>query len=133
MTVNFKFDYVLNLHDRNVYINAINDGVEDEVAFNHSLVKVNKRDIKDIAKSSDGSAVIQMKSKFAGLLTTVEEYDDVFEVMRKANLALDIMHQEKVYIFDEFEVDDDELTVCDSWCDMRDNLCETEEEQLNIV
>ena len=129
MTVNFKFDYVLTLHDRNVYVNAIEqDGVDEEVAYKRSKVKVNKRDIKDITKSSDGSAVIMFKSKFASLLKTVEEYDDVFEVMRKADLAVDIMHQEKIYIFDEFEVDEDELSVCESWCNMRDE----EREQLNM-
>lgn len=121
MTVNFKFDYVLTLHDRNVYVNAIEqDGVDEEVAYKRSKVKVNKRDIKDITKSSDGSAVIMFKSKFASLLKTVEEYDDVFEVMRKADLAVDIMHQEKIYIFDEFEVDEEELSICESWCNIRD-------------
>ena len=129
MTVNFKFDYVLNLHDKNSYINYIErDGMNDEEAYKKSSFNVNKRDIKDIAKTSDGFAVLRLKNKFTALITTLEEYEDVIEVMRKADLAVDIMHQEKIYIFDEFEVDDDELTVCDSWCDMRDE----EREQLNI-
>lgn len=123
MTVKFKFDYVMYLHDRNVYINSIEkDGVEEEIAFNKSLVQLNKGDIKDITKSTDGSAIIKMKNKFAGLLTTVEDYEDVIEVMRKANIALDIMYQEKVYIFDDFKVDDDELNVCDSWSDIKDDM-----------
>lgn len=123
MTVKFKFDYVMYLHDRNIYINSIEkDGVEEEIAFNKSLVQLNKGDIKDITKSTDGSAIIKMKNKFAGLLTTVEDYEDVIEVMRKANIALDIMYQEKVYIFDDFKVDDDELYVCDSWRDIKDDM-----------
>lgn len=123
MTVKFKFDYVMYLHDRNIYINSIEkDGVEEEIAFNKSLVLLNRGDIKDITKSTDGSAIIKMKNKFAGLLTTVEDYEDVIEVMQKANLALDIMYQEKVYIFDEFKVDDDELNVCDSWSAIKDDI-----------
>ena len=123
MTVKFKFDYVMYLHDRNIYINSIEkDGVEEEIAFNKSLVQLNSVDIKDITKSTDGSAIIKMKNKFAGLLTTVEDYEDVIEVMRKANIALDIMYQEKVYIFDDFKVDDDELNVCDSWSDIKDDM-----------
>lgn len=123
MTVKFKFDYVMYLHDRNVYINSIEkDCVEEEIAFNKSLVQLNSVDIKDITKSTDGSAIIKMKNKFAGLLTTVEDYEDVIEVMRKANIALDIMYQEKVYIFDDFKVDDDELNVCDSWSDIKDDM-----------
>lgn len=123
MTVKFKFDYVMYLHDRNVYINSIEkDGMEEEIAFKKSLVKLNSGDIKDITKSTDGSAIIKMKNKFAGLLTTFEDYEDVIEVMRKANLALDIMYQEKVYIFDDFKVDDDELNVCDSWIDIKDDM-----------
>lgn len=123
MTVKFKFDYVMYLHDRNIYINTIEkDGVEEEIAFNKSLVQLNSGDIKDITKSTDGSAIIKMKNKFAGLLTTFEDYEEVIEVMRKANLALDIMYQEKVYIFDDFKVDDDELNVCDSWIDIKDDI-----------
>lgn len=123
MTVKFKFDYVMYLHDRNVYINSIEkDGVEDETAFKKSLVQLNSGDIKDITKSTDGSAIIKMKNKFAGLLTTFEDYEEVIEVMRKANIALDIMYQKKVYIFDDFKVDDDELNVCDSWSAIKDDI-----------
>jgi hypothetical protein len=111
------------LHDRNVYINSIEkDGVEEEIAFKKSLVQLNSRDIKDITKSTDGSAIIKMKNKFAGLLTTFEDYEEVIEVMRKANIALDIMYQKKVYIFDDFKVDDDELNVCDSWIEIKDDM-----------
>lgn len=129
MTVKFKLDYVLNLHDRNSYINAIErNGINEEIAFKRSLVQINKGDIKSITKTSDGSAVIMRKDKSAGLLTTVEDYDDIIDNMQKANLALDIMRQEKVYIFDDFEVDDDELNVCESWSAIRDE----ERERLNI-
>lgn len=120
MKVNFKFGYVLTLHDRNVYRNAIEqDGVDEEVAYNLSKVKVNKRNIKDITKSSDGSAVIMFKNKFATLLKTLEEYDDIIEVMCKADLAVDIMHQEKIYIFDDFDVEDEELNTCEFWYEIR--------------
>lgn len=122
MEVNFKFDYVLTLHDRNVYKNNIEqDGVDEEISYKLSKVKVNKRDIKDITKSSDGSAVIMFKNKFAALLKTLEEYDDIIEVMRKADLAVDIMHQEKIYIFDDFNVEDEELNICESWCEIRND------------
>lgn len=122
MEVNFKFDYVLTLHDRNVYKNNIEqDGVDEEISYKLSKIKVNKRDIKDITKSSDGSAVIMFKNKFAALLKTLEEYDDIIEVIRKADLAVDIMHQEKIYIFDEFDVEDEELNICESWCEIRND------------
>ena len=128
MTVKFKFDYVLNLHNKNSYINYIErDGLEEEIAFKRSLFQINRVDIKSITKTSDGSAIIMMKNK-EGLLTTVEDYDEVIDTMQKANLALDIMRQEKVYIFDDFEVDDDELNVCESWSAIRDE----ERERLNI-
>ena len=121
MTVKFKFDYVLNLHNRISYINAIEkDGVEDEVAYRRSLTQVNRHDIRAIHKNSDGSATILMKKNNVAPLTTVEEYDEVLDTMQSANLAVDIMHQEKVYIFDEFEVDSDELNVCQNWRAMRD-------------
>jgi hypothetical protein len=128
MTVKFKFDYVLNLHNRNSYINYIErDGLEEEIAFKRSLVQLNRGDIKSVTKSSDGSAIIMMKNK-EGLLTAVEDYDEVIDTIQKANLALDIMRQEKVYIFDDFEVDDDELNVCESWSAIRDE----ERDRLNI-
>lgn len=129
MEVNFKFDYVLTLHDRNVYMNNIEqDGVDEEISYKLSKVKVNKRDIKDITKSSDGSAVIMFKNKFAALLKTLEEYDDIIEVIRKADLAVDIMHQEKIYIFDDLNVEDEELNICESWCEIRNK----EKDILNI-
>lgn len=121
MTVNFKFDYVLNLHNRSRYIQSIEkDGVSEDVAFKMSMVQVNRCDIKSIEKSSDGSAIIILKSPSIQL-KTVEEYDEVIDVMQHANLALDIMRQEKIYIFDDFEVDDDELNVCESWSAIKDN------------
>ena len=30
------------------------------------------------------------------------------------------MHQEKVFIFDDFVVDTDELNVCNNWSEMKD-------------
>ena len=120
MTVEFKFDYVLNLHDRNVYMDAIEkDGVNEEVAIKNSLRRVDKQEIKTITKSPDGYAIILMK-RISTPLKTVEDYDNVIEVIQKANLAIDIMQQEKVYIFDDFEVDDDELTVTESWSAIRE-------------
>jgi hypothetical protein len=58
--------------------------------------------------------------KISTPLKTVEDYDNVVEVIQKANLAVDIMQQEKVYIFEDFEVDDDELTVTESWSAIRE-------------
>lgn len=115
MTVKFNFDYVLNLHNRNSYTQSIErDGIEEEVAYKQSLVQVNRFDIKSIEKASDGAAIIMMK-KVSPLLRTVEEYDDVIDTMQKANLALDIMKENKIFIFDDFEVDEDELNICVDW------------------
>lgn len=117
MEVKFKFDYVLNLHNRNTYITAIErDGDKEEVAFKQSLVQVNRLDIKSINKSSDGAAVIIMKTNVPPL-KTVEEYNEVIETMQKANIALEIMQKEKVYMFDSFNVDADELSIIDGWYD----------------
>ena len=115
MTVKFKFDYMLNLHNRNTYIQAIErDGVDEDVAYKQSLVQVNHFDIKSIDKGTNGEAIIMMK-KNSTLLRTVEEYDEVIDTMQKANLALDIMKDKKVFIFDDFEVDSDELNICEGW------------------
>jgi hypothetical protein len=120
MTVNFKFEYVLNLHNKHSYINAIErDGVEEKIAYKRSLVQVSKYDIKSITNTSDGSAVIIRKS-INTPLTTVEDYDEILDTMQKANLAMDIMQQERIYIFDDFEVDDDELNVCEDWSALKD-------------
>ena len=120
MTVKFKFDYVLNLYDKNSYIHAIeNDGVDKNVAFDRSLVQVNRGDIKSITKGSDDSSVIILK-RTSQPLKAIESCDEIFNTIQKANFAVDIMHKEKVYIFDDFEVDDDELNVCDSWNAIRD-------------
>ena len=119
MEVKFKFDYVLNLHNKNTYITAIErDGVEEEVAFKRSLVQVNRLDIKSINKSSDGAAVLIMKTNTPPL-KTVEEYDEVIETIQKANIALEIMRKEKVYMFDSFDVDADELAIIDGWYDKK--------------
>ena len=117
MEVKFKFDYVLNLHNRNTYITAIEkDGDKEEAAFKRSLVQVNRLDIKSINKSSDGAAVLIMKTNTPPL-KTVEEYNEVIETIQKANIALEIMRKEKVYMFDEFDVDADELDIVDGWYD----------------
>lgn len=115
MTVKFKFDYVLNLHNRNTYITAIErDGVDEEVAYKYSSVQVNRLDIKSIDRTSDGAAVIIMKTNTPPL-KTVEDYDEVIDTIQKANIALDIMQKEKVYIFDGFEVDSDEISIVEGW------------------
>ena len=119
MEVKFKFDYVLNLHNRNTYITAIErDGDKEEVAFKRSLVQVNRLDIKSIEKTSDGAAVLIMKTNMPPL-TTVEEYNEVIDTIQRANVALDIMQKEKVYMFDGFNVDTDELAIIDGWYDKK--------------
>ena len=120
MTVKFKFDYVLDLHNRQSYITAIErDGIDEELAYKRSLVQINKGDIKSITKTKNGAAIIIRKS-INPPLTTVEDYDEILDAIQNANLALDIMHQEKVYIFDDFVVDSDELNVCNNWSEMKD-------------
>ena len=115
MTVKFKFDYVLNLHNRNTYITAIEKhGYKEEVAFKQSLVQVNRLDIKSINKASDGAAVIIFKTNTPPL-KTVEEYDEVIDTINRANTALSIMQKDKVYIFDGFDVDSDELNIVDGF------------------
>jgi hypothetical protein len=119
MEVKFKFDYVLNLHNRNTYITAIErDGDKEEVAFKRSLVQVNRLDIKSINKTSDGAAVLIMKTNVPPL-KTVEDYDEVIDTIQRANIALDIMQKEKVYMFDGFNVDTDELAIIDGWYDKK--------------
>ena len=120
MTVKFKFDYVLDLHNRQSYITAIErDGIDEELAYKRSLVQINRGDIKSITKTKDGAATIIRKS-INPPLTTVEDYDEILDAIQNANLALDIMHQEKIFIFDNFEVDSDELNVCDAWSALKD-------------
>lgn len=120
MTVKFKFDYVLDLHNRQSYITAIErDGIEEELAYKRSLVQINRGDIKSITKTKDGAASIIRKS-INPPLTTVEDYDEILDAIQKANLALDIMCQEKIFIFDDFEVDSDELNICDAWSALND-------------
>jgi hypothetical protein len=115
MNVKFKFDYVLNFHNKHSYITAIDrDGVAEEIAFQRSIVQINRFDINSITKLSDGTANIIMKNTGVSL-ETVEQYNDIIETIQKANVALKIMQQEKVYIFDSFEVDSDELNVVNEW------------------
>ena len=121
MTVKFNFDYVLNLHSRISYISAIErDGVNEDVAYKRSSVQVNRYDIKSITRTSEGAAVIITK-KAGSPIITVEDYDEILDTMEKANLAIDIMYKEKIYIFDNFVVDDDELKVCDGWKELKAN------------
>ena len=120
MTVKFKFDYVLDLHNRLTYINAIErDGVNEDVAYKRSLVQVNKGEIKSVTKTKGGYAIVTLKRN-APSITTVEDYDEILDAIQNANLALDIMHQEKVFIFDDFVVDTDELNVCNNWSEIKD-------------
>lgn len=120
MKVNFNFDYALNVHNRNIYINSIKiDDIDEEEALEKSLVKVNRSDIKTINKTFNGCAVIVTKGEIPSIITTIEEYEEIIDIMEKARLALDIMKKEKVYIFDDFEVDDDELNVCEVWKGMK--------------
>lgn len=115
MDVTFKFDYTLNLHNKRSYINAIDkDGVEEEVAFRRSLAEINKNDIKSITKMSDGTATLNMKNNIH-IFETVESYDEIIDTIQKANVAIEIFKQDKVYIFDDFKVDDDELNVVNNW------------------
>ena len=123
MTVNFKFNYTINIHDKHRYVNYIEkDGLKEEVAFNRSLMQINRDDIKAVNRSSDGYAIIVLKSNQGGTITTVEANDEVLDTIQNANTALKIMNQNKVYIFDEFEVDSDELNVCNSWSDIKDDM-----------
>ena len=120
MTVKFKFDYVLDLHNRLTYISAIErDGVDEETAYKRSLVQVNKGEIKSVTKTKGGYAIVTLK-KNVPTITTVEDYEEILDVIQNANLAVDIMHQEKVYIFDGWEVDTDELNICNNWSEMKD-------------
>ncbi len=120
MTVKFKFDYVINLHDRQRYTTSIDrDGVDEDVALKKSSIHINRSDIKSITKAPDGGALILLK-KTEETIDVIEEYTDIIDIIQNANLALDIMHQEKVYIFDDFEVDADELNVCNNWSEMKD-------------
>lgn len=113
MTVNFKFDYTLNFHNRYIYIKSIeSEGESEDVALKRSLVQINKGEIKSIEKTSDGAANIILKSS-SDVLTTVEEYNEVIDTIQRANTTLKIMQKEKIYIFDEFEVDTDELNIVD--------------------
>ena len=50
----------------------------------------------------------------------VEKYDEIQDVISKANKALGIMQQEKVYLFDDFEVDSDELNVVEGWTEIKE-------------
>lgn len=121
MTVTFNFDYVLNMHDRSRYINAIErDGISEDLAYKYSFVRVNKSDIKTITKLSNGFAAVNMKRSSTPVLVTVEKYDEIIDTIKKANIALDIMNKEKVYIFDNFEVDSDELNVVEGWKTMKE-------------
>lgn len=127
MTVKFKFDYVLNLHDKNIYINAIErDGIDENTAYKYSLVQINRSDIKSITKMSNGFAFINKKTSSASF-TTLEKYDEVIDTIKKANLALNIMNKEKIYIFDDFVVDSDELNVCEGWEELKSMYKEKQE------
>jgi hypothetical protein len=109
------------MHDRNRYINAIErDGISEDLAYKYSFVRVNRSDIKSITKLSNGHAAVNMKRSSTPVLVTVEKYDEIIDTIQKVNIALDIMKQEKIYIFDDFEVDSDELNVVEGWKAMKE-------------
>jgi ATP synthase F1 gamma subunit len=86
MTVKFNLDCVLNLHNKHIYISAIQrDSIEDDVAFKRSLVQINRLDIKTITKMSDGTARITMKNNLLSI-ETVENatYEDANRVAQAA-------------------------------------------------
>ena len=115
MVVNFSFDYVLQLHNKDTYISAIEkDETPEEVAFKKSLVIVKRDDIKSMHKTPNGEAFIVFKA-IRPSMTTVEGYDEIVDAIQKANTALDIMYKEKVYFFDGFEVDSDELNIIEGY------------------
>jgi hypothetical protein len=87
-------------------------------AYKKSLVQVNRLDIKSINKTSDGAAVLIMKNN-TPQLKTIETYDEVIDTIERANTALNIMQKDKVYIFDNFEVDSDELSVVEGWSQLK--------------
>lgn len=116
MTVNFNFNYVLNLHNREKYINAIEQkGLNEDIAYKKSLVQVNRDDIKVITKMSNCAAYITLKSKDSTEFTTLETYDEIHDTINKSNIALDIMRKHKIYAFDDFEVDSDELNIIEGF------------------
>jgi hypothetical protein len=115
MIVNFSFDYVIQLHNKDAYISAIEkDEYAEEVAFKKSLVIVKRDDIKSMYKTPNGEAFIVFNGTRPSM-TTVEGYDEIVDTIQKANTALDIMYKEKIYFFDGFEVDSDELNIIEGY------------------
>ena len=103
--IGIVFDLVLHLATLvSVVLFYRREIVEEEMAYKKSLVQINKGDIKTITRNKDGAATIIRKS-INPPLTTIEDYDEIIDTIQNANLALDIMHQEKVFIFDDFVVD----------------------------
>ena len=118
MKVNFKFICTLNLHNKTSYINYIErEGIDEETAYNRSEVHIDKSDIKSVDKTKDGYAKITRKSSNIQLVT-IESYDEILDVLHNTDIALSIMNQERVYIFDDFEVSSDELKVSEGWGEM---------------
>ena len=119
MTVNFKFICTLNLHNKTSYINYIErDGIDEETAYNRSTVQLDKSDIKSIDKTKDGYATITRKSTRIPLVT-IESYNEILDVLHNTDIAMSIMNQEKLYIFDDFEVSSDELKVSEGWSEIK--------------
>lgn len=119
MTVNFKFICTLNLHNKTSYINYIErDGIDEETAYNRSTVQLDKSDIKSVDKTKDGYATITRKSTRIPLVT-IESYNEILEVLHNTDIAMSIMNQEKLYIFDDFEVSSDELKVSEGWSEIK--------------
>lgn len=111
MTVEFKFECMLNLHNRNTYINLIKDEVEQNEAYKLSNMQININNIKSISKMSNGSALISLKLTSTLAIPTIEKYDEIVDVINKANIALNKMNKEKIYIFKDFIIDSKELIV----------------------
>lgn len=122
MIVNFNFNYALELHDRHIYISAIEkDGEPEENAYKKALVIVHKNDIKSLIKSQNGAGKLMFRT-IRPSIETIESYEEIVDAIQKANKALDIMNQEKIYIFDDFKVDSDELNIVDGWDAIKQNM-----------
>ena len=82
---------------------------------------VHKNDIKSLTKSQNGAGKLMFRT-IRPSIETIESYEEIVDAIQKANKALDIMNQEKIYIFDDFKVDSDELTIVDGWDAMKQNM-----------
>ena len=88
------------------------------MAYKRSLVQINKGDIKSITKTKDGAATIIRKS--INPLTTIEDYDEIRCYPERKSCTGYNAPRKKVFIFDDFVVDTDELNICNNWSEMKD-------------